>query len=92
MSRVEKLDLLNIFEIQRIKSLLLIEPQLLETFNTLIKIANKSLNNDKLEKFIETDSEDELNSIDLSSDESDDNIFVSGCYNGSGIVVGTCFC
>tara|TARA_R100000773_G_C4209922_1_gene109760 strand:- start:716 stop:943 length:228 start_codon:yes stop_codon:yes gene_type:complete len=75
MSRVEKLDLLNIFEIQRIKSLLLIEPQLLETFNTLIKIANKSLNNDKLEKFIETDSEDELNSIDLSSDESDDNIF-----------------
>ena len=75
MSRVEKLDLLNIFEIQRIKSLLLIEPKLLETFNSLIKIANKSLNNDKLEKLIETDSEDELDSIDLSSDESDDNIF-----------------
>lgn len=75
MSRVEKLDLLNIFEIQRIKSLLLIEPKLLETFNTLIKIANKSLNNEKLENLIDTDSEDELDSIDLSSDESDDNIF-----------------
>tara|TARA_S200002703_G_C3734580_1_gene225821 strand:- start:682 stop:909 length:228 start_codon:yes stop_codon:yes gene_type:complete len=75
MSRVEKLDLLNIFEIQRIKSLLLIEPKLLETFNSLIKIANKSLNNDKLEKLIETDSEDELDSIDLLSDESDDNFF-----------------
>ena len=75
MSRVEKLDLLNIFEIQRIKSLLLIEPKLLETFNSLIKIANKSLNNEKLENLIDTDSEDELDSIDLSSDESDDNIF-----------------
>jgi hypothetical protein len=75
MSRVEKLDILNIFEIQRIKSLLLIEPELLDVFNSLLKLANKSLNNEKLENLIDTDSEDEIKSIDLSSDESDDNIF-----------------
>lgn len=75
MSRVEKLDIINIFEIQRIKSLLLIEPELLDVFNSLLKLANKSLNNEKLENLIDTDSEDEIKSIDLSSDESDDNIF-----------------
>jgi len=75
MSRVEKLDILNIFEIQRIKSLLLIEPELLDVFNSLLKLANKSLNNEKLENLIDTDSEDEIKSIYLSSDESDDNIF-----------------
>ena len=75
MSKPEKLNILNIFEIQRIKSLLLIEPDLLDVFNSLLKLANKSLNNEKLENLIDTDSEDELQSIDLSSDESDDNIF-----------------
>lgn len=75
MSKPEKLNILNIFEIQRIKSLLLIEPELLDVFNSLLKLANKSLNNEKLENLIDTDSEDELQSIDLSSDESDDNIF-----------------
>jgi hypothetical protein len=75
MSRVEKLDIINIFEIQRIKSLLLIEPELLDVFNSLLKLANKSLNNEKLENLIDTDSEDEIKSIYLSSDESDDNIF-----------------
>ncbi len=75
MSKPEKLDILNIFEIQRIKSLLLIEPELLDVFNSLLKLANKSLNNEKLENLIDTDSEDEIKSIDLSSDESDDNIF-----------------
>ena len=75
MSKPEKLNILNIFEIQRIKSLLLIEPELLDVFNSLLKLANKSLNNEKLENLIDTDSEDEIKSIDLSSDESDDNIF-----------------
>ena len=75
MSKPEKLNILNIFEIQRIKSLLLIEPELLDVFNSLLKLANKSLNNEKLENLIDTDSEDELQSINLSSDESDDNIF-----------------
>ncbi len=69
----EKLNILNIFEIQRIKTLLLIEPDLLEVFNSLLKIANKTLNNEKLEDIIDKDSESEL-SLDLSSDSSDDNI------------------
>jgi len=68
----EKIDILNIFEIQRIKSLLLIEPSLLEVFNSLLKIANKSLNNEKLDDIIDKDSESEL-SLELSSDSSDDN-------------------
>lgn len=69
----EKLNILNIIEIQRIKSILLIEPGLLDVFNSLLKIANKTLNNEKIEEIIDKDSESEL-SLDFSSDSSDDNI------------------
>ena len=68
----EKLDILNIIEIQQIRSILIKEDQLLNIFNLLLKIANKQLKNDKLEELID-DSNSEL-SLEFSSDSSDDNI------------------
>mgnify|MGYP003648267043 CR=1 FL=1 len=68
----EKLDILNIIEIQQIRSILIKEDQLLNIFNLLLKIANKQLKNDKLEELID-ESNSEL-SLQLSSDSSDDNI------------------
>ena len=74
MSNTEKLDILNIIEIQQIKTLLKNDNRLNNVFNLLLKIANKQLNNDKIEE-IANDTDSELSSIDLSSDSSDDNIF-----------------
>lgn len=68
----EKLDILNIIEIQQIRSILIKEDQLLNIFNLLLKIANKQLKNDKLEELID-ESNSEL-SLEFSSDSSDDNI------------------
>lgn len=62
----EKLDILNIIEIQQIRSRLIKEKSLLNIFNMLLKIANKQLNNDLLEDIID-DGESE-HSLDLSSD------------------------
>ena len=41
----ERLNLGNIIEIQQIKSVLKKDKRLLEMFNTLLKIINKSVNN-----------------------------------------------
>lgn len=70
----EKLDILNIIEIQQIRSILLKNTSLLNIFNMLLKIANKQLNNELLEEIID-DQESEY-SLDLSSDTdiSDDNL------------------
>lgn len=68
----EKLDILNIIEIQQIRSRLIKEKSLLNIFNMLLKIANKQLNNDLLEDIID-DQESEY-SLDLSSDISDNNM------------------
>ena len=62
----EKLDILNIIEIQQIRSILLKNTSLLNIFNMLLKIANKQLNNELLEDII-GDDESEY-SLDLSSD------------------------
>ena len=43
---VEKLDISNIFEIQRIRSLLIGEPDLLSMFELLIVMSNNRLNKD----------------------------------------------
>lgn len=68
----EKLDILNIIEIQQIRSILLKNTSLLNIFNMLLKIANKQLNNELLEDII-GDEESEY-SLQLNSDSSDDNI------------------
>ena len=74
MSKTDKLDILNIIEIQQIKTILKNDNILNNVFNLLLKIANKHLNNDKLEE-IANDTDSDFSSIDLSSDSSDDNIF-----------------
>ena len=62
----EKLDILNIIEIQQIRSILLKNTSLLNIFNMLLKIANKQLNNELLEDIIGDDESE--HSLDLSSD------------------------
>jgi len=70
----ERLNLGNIIEIQQIKSVLKKDKRLLEMFNTLLKIINKSVNNENLEEIIEdTDTETEQ-SYSIYSDSSEDDI------------------
>jgi len=70
----ERLNLGNIIEIQQIKSELRKDKRLLEMFNTLLKIINKSVNNENLEEIIEdTDTETEQ-SYSIYSDSSEDDI------------------
>ena len=71
---VEKLDISNIFEIQRIRSLLIGEPDLLSMFELLIVMSNNRLNKDA--DIIDTKKiiiEDDLEP-DLLSDDSDDDL------------------
>ena len=69
----ERLNLGNIIEIQQIKSVLKKDKRLLEMFNTLLKIINKSVNNENLEEIIETDTDTEK-SYSIYSDSSEDDI------------------
>ena len=73
MSKIEKLNIGNIFEINEIKSILSKDKNLLSLFNTILKIANKSLNMEELEESIE-DSESEK-SISVYSDTSSEDLF-----------------
>ena len=66
----ERLNLGNIIEIQQIKSVLKKDKRLLEMFNTLLKIINKSVNNENLE---DTDTDTEQ-SYSIYSDSSEDDI------------------
>ena len=71
---VEKLDISNIFEIQRIRSLLIGEPDLLSMFELLIVMSNNRLNKDA--DIIDTKKiiiEDNIEP-DLLSDDSDDDL------------------
>tara|TARA_R110000824_G_scaffold7718_2_gene34846 strand:+ start:1075 stop:1284 length:210 start_codon:yes stop_codon:yes gene_type:complete len=66
----ERLNLGNIIEIQQIKSILSKDKRLLEMFNTLLKIINKSVDNENIEEIIEdTDTE---KSFSVYSDSEDD--------------------
>ena len=69
----ERLNLGNIIEIQQIKSVLKKDKRLLEMFNTLLKIINKSVNNENLEEIIDTDTDTEQ-SYSIYSDSSEDDI------------------
>jgi hypothetical protein len=71
----EELDLLNVIEIQKIRSMLIHHPDLLSMFELLIIVCNKRLNDEKpvikipIEPNIEPD---------LSSDSEDDVFFSEG--------------
>lgn len=67
MPKTEKINMLNIFEIQKIFTILEKYPDLLELFKALLIVANHTLNSEELENIIDKDSDSEY-SIDLSSD------------------------
>ena len=79
---VEKLDISNIFEIQRIRSLLIGEPDLLSMFELLIVMSNNRLNKDA--DIIDTKKiiiEDNIEPDLLSESDSDDDFGVSPPYD-----------
>lgn len=73
MSKIEKLNIGNIIEINEIKSILSKDKNLLDIFNLVLKVANKSLNMEEIEEIIE-DSETEK-SISVYSDSSSEDLF-----------------
>jgi len=69
------LDIKNVFEIQRIRQMLLHEPDLLAIFELLCIVINKRLNNDKpaeILKLFNGDITSDEDDIDLSDHSSDD--------------------
>lgn len=71
MSKIEKLNIGNIIEINEIKSILSKDKNLLDIFNTILKIANKTINNENINNIIE-DSESEEDISIYSDSESED--------------------
>ena len=84
---VEKLDLDNVLELQRIRDILLqYDPKLLSFFEEIIGVANKKLNDEPEKKNSATqtkDTESEEEDIVLESD-SDDEVSPLGCYAPEG--------
>ena len=65
----------NIIEIELIKDLILKHnPEYIVVFNYILKIANKAINNEKLEHIIETIISDSDSEPSLYSDSSDENV------------------
>tara|TARA_Y100001938_G_C7754525_1_gene265541 strand:+ start:157 stop:375 length:219 start_codon:yes stop_codon:yes gene_type:complete len=70
MDNIEKLNIINIIEIQRIRQLLINHPDLLSIFEILIIMCNNRINQEKIvntmeiekhiEPELETDSDEEL--------------------------------
>lgn len=80
MSKIEKLNIGNIIEINEIKSILSKDKNLLDIFNMVLKIANKSLNMEEIEDIIE-DTETEK-SISIYSDSDSDSDILSPTPQG----------
>lgn len=80
MSKTEKLNIGNIIEINEIKSILSKDKNLLDIFNMVLKIANKSLNMEEIEDIIE-DTETEK-SISIYSDSDSDSDILSPTPQG----------
>ena len=82
MSQIEKLDLFNIIEINRIRELLEHEPNLLSMFELLVVMGNNRLNDEKLltsgfkpgDFFQSSDSDDSFIEIESDSDSDDDDV------------------
>ena len=71
----ENLDLLNVMEIQKIRSMLIHHPDLLSMFELLVIVCNKRLNEDKTIINLPIEPNIEPN---LSSDSEDDVFFSEG--------------
>ena len=67
----ENLDLLNVMEIQKIRSMLIHHPDLLSMFELLVIVCNKRLNEEKTIINLPIEPNEEP---DLSSDSEDDNL------------------
>jgi len=77
--KIEKLDCLNILEIQKIQQILKDrkDQNLWKTFNMILKIANKTLNNEQFEVLIEGESsEDEDYEGESDTEDSEDSSFI----------------
>jgi thymidine phosphorylase len=72
MSKTEKLNIGNIIEINEIKSILSKDKNLLDIFNMVLKIANKSLNMEEIEDIIEDTETEKSISIYTDSSSEDD--------------------
>lgn len=71
MSKIEKLNIGNIIEINEIKSILSKDKNLLDIFNLVLKVANKSLNMEEIEEIIEDTETEKSISVYSDSDDSD---------------------
>jgi hypothetical protein len=70
--KIERLDCVNIIEIQSIQDILSDKPKLLKQFKYILKIANQVLNKEKQELNIVTSSSEEDLVLELMSDCSED--------------------
>lgn len=71
MPKIEKLDIHNIIEIEKIRKILINHPDLLSIFEILIIMANNRINQEKIVNKMEIEENIEP---DLSSDSDDENI------------------
>ena len=70
--KIEKLDCINIIEIQDIQDILSNKPKLLKQFKYILKIANQVLNKEKQDLNIVTSSSEEELLLELMSDCTDE--------------------
>ena len=71
----EILNIGNIIEIKEIKSILSKDKRLLDMFNTLLKILNKTIDDEDINDIIEDTDTEKSFSIYSDSEESEDNIY-----------------
>ena len=72
MSSCDPLDLKNVFEIQRIRNILIEHPDLLALFEILILVVNRRLNDEKPSLSLPLEDNEEIQLSDHESDESGD--------------------
>ena len=68
----EPLDLKNVFEIERIRNILIEHPDLLAMFEILIVVANRRLNDEKPSLSLPLEDNEEIHLSDHESDEDGD--------------------
>ena len=69
MSSCDPLDLKNVFEIQRIRNILIEHPDLLALFEILILVVNRRLNDEKPSLSLPLEDNEEIHLSDHESDE-----------------------
>ena len=74
---IEKLDICNIIEVQKIREILIEHPDLLSIFEILIIMSNNRINQEK--HIVKMEIEENIEP-DLSSDEEDPDFYLNVCY------------